>query len=177
MVSHYGTFSTVYYRFLVSSASFSLPSSPSLTIFLWSPISFFSLSLFIWLTSPSHGWGIPPNPSNAVSYLSLAARNSAAIESVALDAGLKKGGAAKGELVLAIYELANCYRMGLGVARDPVAARRYFETAARLGDLDAMEQTARCYEEGIGGKKNKFAAARYYRLAEQGGHNIVGNSW
>jgi TPR repeat protein len=125
----------------------------------------------------SHGWGIPSNPPLAVTYLSLAARNSAAIESAALDAGLKKGGAAKGELVLAIFELANCYRMGLGVDKDPVAARRYFETAARLGDVDAMEQTARCYEDGIGGKKDKFMAAKFYRLAEEGGHKIVGNSW
>lgn len=52
-----------------------------------------------------HGWGITPNPSLAISYLSQAAANAADIEAQALGAGMKKGGAAKGELVLAIYEL------------------------------------------------------------------------
>lgn len=43
---------------------------------------------------------------------------------MALQAGLNKGGAAKGELVLAIFELANCFRNGWGVKRDPVAAKQ-----------------------------------------------------
>lgn len=43
---------------------------------------------------------------------------------MALQAGLKKGGAAKGELVLAIFELANCFRHGWGIPRDPVAAKQ-----------------------------------------------------
>jgi len=43
-------------------------------------------------------------------YLKAAAENSADIEQEALKAGMKKGGAAKGELVLAIYELGNCFR-------------------------------------------------------------------
>ena len=43
---------------------------------------------------------------------------------MALQAGLNKGGAAKGELVLAIFELANCFRNGWGVERDPVAAKQ-----------------------------------------------------
>lgn len=43
---------------------------------------------------------------------------------MALQAGLNKGGAAKGELILAIFELANCFRNGWGVDRDPVAAKQ-----------------------------------------------------
>lgn len=39
-------------------------------------------------------------------------------------AGLKKGGAAKGELTLAIFELANCFRHGWGVTKDPAAAKQ-----------------------------------------------------
>jgi hypothetical protein len=76
---------------------------------------------------------------------------------MALKAGLIKGGAAKGELILAIFELANCFRNGWGIPRDPVAAKQvgrfllpccrgawvsavltgfvqYYETAANLGD-------------------------------------------
>jgi len=68
---------------------------------------------------------------------------------------MKKGGAAKGELVLAIFELGNCFRNGWGVEKDPVAARQFYETAANLGDTDAMNEIAWCYLEGFGGKKDK----------------------
>lgn len=37
---------------------------------------------------------------------------------------MKKGGAAKGELVLAIFELANCFRHGWGIPKDSVAAKQ-----------------------------------------------------
>ncbi|EED13394.1 conserved hypothetical protein [Talaromyces stipitatus ATCC 10500] len=124
-----------------------------------------------------HGWGCTPDLPKAVIYLSAAASNSANIETQALEAGLKKGGAAKGELVLAIYELANCFRNGWGIEKDPVAARLYYETAANLGDTDAMNECAWCYFEGFGGKKDKYMAAKYYRLAEQNGNKILGNSW
>jgi len=46
------------------------------------------------------------------------------IEDLALKAGMKKGGAAKGELVLAIFELANCFRHGWGVHVDKFAAKQ-----------------------------------------------------
>jgi hypothetical protein len=59
-----------------------------------------------------------------MTYLSAAASNAASIESVALNAGQKGGGAAKGELVLAIFELANSFRHGWGVKKDPVAAKQ-----------------------------------------------------
>ncbi|KAJ6783559.1 hypothetical protein PWT90_10616 [Aphanocladium album] len=81
-----------------------------------------------------HGWGTTPDTERAVTYLSAAASNAAAVEEMALQAGMKKGGAAKGELVLAIFELANCFRHGWGIAKDPVAAKQYYETAANLGD-------------------------------------------
>ncbi|KAL1993271.1 hypothetical protein VTN49DRAFT_3220 [Thermomyces lanuginosus] len=124
-----------------------------------------------------HGWGCEPDPAKAVKYLSAAAANSAEVESQALKAGMKKGGAAKGELVLAIFELANCFRYGWGIEKDPVAARQYYETAANLGDPDAMNECAWCYLEGFGGKKDKYTAAKYYRMAEQHGNKILGNSW
>ncbi|KAI0111406.1 HCP-like protein [Daldinia grandis] len=124
-----------------------------------------------------HGWGCDPDPERAITYLSAAASNAAAVESMALQAGLKKGGAAKGELVLAIFELANCFRHGWGIPRDPVAAKQYYETAANLGDTDAMNEVAWCYLEGFGCKKDKFAAARYYRLAEENGNKTLGNTW
>jgi len=87
----------------------------------------------------------------------MAANNSAEVEKIALDAGVKKGGAAKGELVLAMYELANCYRNGWGIKKDPVAAKQYYETAANLGDTDAMNEVAWCYMEGFGTKKDRVS--------------------
>ncbi|KAJ6009980.1 hypothetical protein N7499_004621 [Penicillium canescens] len=124
-----------------------------------------------------HGWGCPQDPTRAVKYLSAAASNSAAVEAEALRAGVKKGGSAKGELVLAMFELANCFRNGWGLEKDPAAARQYYETAANLGDADAMNEVAWCYLEGFGGKKDKFKAAKYLRLAEEIAGPTVGNSW
>ncbi|KAK4942412.1 hypothetical protein LTR10_017859 [Elasticomyces elasticus] len=115
------------------------------------------LSQVLFGLSLRHGWGCQPDPARAVNYLSAAASNSASIESDALKAGMKKGGAAKGELVLAIFELANCFRHGWGVPVDKVAARQYYETAANLGDTDAMNEAAWCYLEGFGGKKDKVS--------------------
>jgi hypothetical protein len=85
----------------------------------------------------------------------MAAANSAEVERLALGAGMKKGGAAKGELVLAMYELANCFRNGWGIKKDAAAAKHYYETAANLGDTDAMNEVAWCYIEGFGTKKDK----------------------
>ncbi|CAF9938102.1 hypothetical protein IMSHALPRED_000662 [Imshaugia aleurites] len=124
-----------------------------------------------------HGWGVTPDPPLAIQYLSAAASSSASVEAAALHSGIKKGGAAKGELVLAIYELANSFRHGWGVQKDMVAARKYYETAANLGDTDAMNEVARCYESGQGGPKDRYTAAQYYRLAEQNGSKTLGNSW
>jgi len=90
---------------------------------------------------------------------------------------MKKGGSAKGELVLAIYELANCFRNGWGVKRDPVAAVKYYETAANLGDTDAMNEAAWCYLEGFGCKKDKVSSealvAIHRKMAVMGKANVT----
>ena len=54
-----------------------------------------------------------------------------------------------------MYELANCFRNGWGIKKDPAAAKQYYETAANLGDTDAMNEVAWCYTEGFGTKKDK----------------------
>ncbi|OAA48673.1 Tetratricopeptide-like helical [Metarhizium rileyi] len=81
------------------------------------------LSQILYGLALRHGWGCQPDPANAVRYLSTAASNSAAVEELALQAGKKKGGAAKGELVMAIFELANCFSSGWGIKADPFAAK------------------------------------------------------
>jgi len=143
-----------------------------------------------------HGWGCALDPPLALQYHSLAASNSAAISlppatsttsltnplsptSAAADAKAERStrAAARGELVLAIYELGNAFRHGLGCTPDPVAARRYYETAAELGDVDAMTEAAWCCEHGYGGVKDKWKAARLLRMAEGKGARLVGSSW
>ena len=62
--------------------------------------------------------------------------------------------------MLAIFELANCFRYAWGVKKDPIAARQYYETAANLGDTDALEEAAWCYLEGFGGPKDKVSLAQ-----------------
>jgi TPR repeat protein len=52
-----------------------------------------------------HGWGIETDLAKALTYLRAAAKNSAEVEQEALRAGMTKGGSAKGELVLAMYEV------------------------------------------------------------------------
>ncbi len=77
---------------------------------------------------------------------------------MALQAGTKKGGFAKAELVLAIFELGNCFRHGWGVKKNAIAARQHYEAAANLGDTDAMNEVAWCYLNGFGGKKDKVSS-------------------
>lgn len=134
-----------------------------------------------------HGWGCDADPKSALHYHTLAASNSADISLPSLHkpsqtpttttASTATRTAARGELVLAIYELGNTFRHGLGCAVDPIAARRYYETAAELGDADAMVEAAWCYEHGFGGGKDRWRAARYLRMAEGKGVRMVGNSW
>lgn len=38
-----------------------------------------------------------------------------------------------------------------------MAAKQYYETAANLGDTDAMNEVGWCYLEGFGGKKDKVS--------------------
>lgn len=136
-----------------------------------------ALAQILYALSLRHGWGCPADPQTAVTYLSAAAANSAAIEKDALSRGIKNGGPAKGELTLSTYELGNCFRNGWGVERDYAAARAYYECAAELGDTDAMGEVAFCLLQGLGGKKDKARAAMYLRRAEGKGVTSVGNAW
>ncbi|CAN6604044.1 hypothetical protein TRVA0_002S03576 [Trichomonascus vanleenenianus] len=123
-----------------------------------------------------HGWGCNKDEAEGFKYLRMAASNSALLDQVSEQAGGR--GLAKGELKLAIYELGNCFRYGWGCVQDPVAAKTYYETAAQMGDPDAMVETAWCYLTGFGiQKKSKHKAAQYYRKAEKAGRTEVGNSW
>lgn len=82
-----------------------------------------ALSQVLYGLALRHGWGCEVNTEEAVKYFSAAASTSADIEELALNANLKNGGVAKGELTLAIYELGNCFRHGWGIPVDKFAAK------------------------------------------------------
>ncbi|CAF9921267.1 MAG: hypothetical protein GOMPHAMPRED_002274 [Gomphillus americanus] len=130
-----------------------------------------------------HGWGIAPDPNLAIQYLTYSARNASNLTSSfpTSTSSPNKPLLKRGELTLAIYELGNCHRNGWGVAKSPALAMQYFETAAELGDVDAMIEIAMAWEKGVkgwqGGKKDRGMAARWYRRAERAGRKEVGNSW
>jgi TPR repeat protein len=58
---------------------------------------------------------------------------------------------------------------GRGVARDPVAAYRWFRRAAALGNADAMNMLGRCLDSGWGVAADPAAAARAYAQAAAAG--------
>ncbi|KAF9513870.1 hypothetical protein BS47DRAFT_908842 [Hydnum rufescens UP504] len=86
-------------------------------------------------------------------------------------------GAVQSELVLAIYEVGQCFSNGWGVGQDKKMAVSYFQVAARLGDSDAQQELGFCYANGKGCKKDKKEAAKWYRAAAEQGASTVGLAW
>ncbi|KAK5821002.1 HCP-like protein [Linnemannia elongata] len=124
--------------------------------------------------SVRHGWGCASNRQLAFQYLQKSAEHAVG-DLKSRDSFAST--AAKGELVLAIYELGICFRHGWGADKNKKTAAYYFEIAANLGDPDAQNDLAWCYYHGVGVKKDMFKAAKYYRLAAAQGLETVGNSW
>ncbi|KAF8985711.1 hypothetical protein BGZ46_002456 [Entomortierella lignicola] len=124
--------------------------------------------------SVRHGWGCSSNRQLAFQYLQKSAEHAVG-DLKSRDSFAST--AAKGELVLAIYELGICFRHGWGVEKNKKTAAYYFEIAANLGDPDAQNDLAWCYYHGVGVKKDMYKAAKYYRLAAAQGLETVGNSW
>ncbi|ANB13582.1 Dsf2p [Sugiyamaella lignohabitans] len=129
------------------------------------------LAQLLYGLSLRHGWGCGVDEQLGFKYLRMAASASAELNQT------NNTASTKAELVLAIFELGNSFRNGWGCEKDDSSAKTYYETAARLGDPDAMMEVAQCYLDGIGTKKNKHLAAKYYRMAEKHGRSEVGNSW
>ncbi|KAF9426029.1 hypothetical protein BGZ76_002961 [Entomortierella beljakovae] len=124
--------------------------------------------------SVRHGWGCSANRVLAFQYLQKSAEHAVG-DLKSRDSFAST--AAKGELVLAIYELGVCFRHGWGIDKNKKTAAYYFEIAANLGDPDAQNDLAWCYYHGVGVKKDMYKSAKYYRLAAAQGLNTVGNSW
>ena len=69
----------------------------------------------------------------------------------------------------AMYNLALCYKDGLGVWKNPKKAFELFFKAAQQGDVQMQRSLALCYEDGIGVKKDTSKAIEWYKkTAAQG---------
>lgn len=133
------------------------------------------LGMFLFGVSLRHGWGCKKNEKVAFQYLQKAAE-SAVLDLNNLSSTVNMS-AARGELVMAIYELGVSFRHGWGCAKDKTSAVYFFRIAADLGDPDAQNDLGHCYYHGQGVKKDLHKAAKYYRKAAKQGHGIMGNSW
>lgn len=125
-----------------------------------------------------HGWGCKKNEALGFKWVRKAAES--AVEDLEklrtgqVDADSRS---VQAELVLAIYEVGQCFFHGWGVVKDQKMAVSYYMVAARLGDGDAQGDLAFCLANGKGCKKNKKDAARWYRAAVQQGQSDVGLAW
>ncbi|KAF8168364.1 hypothetical protein B0H34DRAFT_685197 [Crassisporium funariophilum] len=124
-----------------------------------------------------HGWGCAKNEKVGFRWLRKAAESAVVdLERVRVG-GDVDAGAVQTELVLAIYEVGQCYFHGWGVAKDQKMGVSYYTVAARLGDGDAQGDLAFCLANGKGCKKDKNEAARWYRAAVKQGYSDVGLAW
>jgi hypothetical protein len=65
--------------------------------------------------------------------------------------------------------LGYCYEYGLGVARDPLQAVRWYRKAADAGHAEAQNNLGVCYDQGMGVTKDAREAVRWFRKAADAG--------
>ncbi|KAF8584941.1 HCP-like protein [Ramaria rubella] len=129
----------------------------------------------MWGLSLRHAWGTTQDEKAAFWWLRRAAEAAMGdLEGARAGMDLK---AVKTELVLAIYEVGQCFFHGWGVSQDKTMAVSYFQVAARLGDCDAQQELGYCLANGKGCKKNMKEAAKWYRAAVAQGASTVGLAW
>ncbi|KAN0138653.1 hypothetical protein V8E53_003641 [Lactarius tabidus] len=130
------------------------------------------VGMLMWGLTLRHGWGCPKDEALGFTWLRRAAE--AAVGDLERARTGIDTSAVRGELVLAIYEVGQCFFQGWGVKKDQKMAVSYFQVAAKLGDMDAQQELAFCYANGRGCKKDRKEAAKWYRAA---GASDVGLAW
>jgi TPR repeat protein len=131
--------------------------------------------MLMWGLALRHGWGCEKNEKKGFLWLRRAAE--AAVGDLEAARSGEEATLVKSELVLAIYEVGQCFFRGWGVTRDKKMAVSYFQVAARLGDTDAQLELAFCLLNGKGCKKDRKEAAKWYREAAEHGASTVGLAW
>ncbi|QRV91673.1 HCP-like protein [Ceratobasidium sp. AG-Ba] len=133
------------------------------------------VGMLMWGLSLRHGWGCRKDERAGFKWLRRAAE--AAVADLESARSGEEAKAVRNELVLAIYEVGQCFFHGWGVGQDRPMAVSYFQVAARLGDCDAQQELAFCYLNGKGCKKDMKEAAKWYRAAAAQGASTVGLAW
>ncbi|KAI4520088.1 hypothetical protein K525DRAFT_367030 [Schizophyllum commune Loenen D] len=128
----------------------------------------------------SRSRGPPPgSPASAQGNgATIAAAEKASAHAARASVGMDRiASGVQAELVLAIYEVGQCFFHGWGVPKDMKMGVQYYTVAARLGDADAQADLGFCLANGKGCKKDRRAAARWYRAAVSQGASDIGLAW
>ncbi|KAK0498141.1 hypothetical protein EDD18DRAFT_78636 [Armillaria luteobubalina] len=131
--------------------------------------------MLMWGLTLRHGWGCPKNEKTGFSWLRKAA--GLVLGDLERQQGISGKEEVKSGLVLAIYEVGQCFFHGWGVVKDRKMGVNYYITAARLGDPDAQSDLAFCLANGKGCKKDRKEAARWHRRAVAQGQSDIGLAW
>ncbi|KAF8350298.1 HCP-like protein [Amanita rubescens] len=135
------------------------------------------IGMLMWGLTLRHGWGCPKDEKRGFKWLRQAAENAVDdLENARIGSSLDPQ-AIQTELVLAIYEVGQCFFQGWGVPKDQKMAVSYYQVAARLGDPDAQTDLAFCLANGKGCKKDRKEAAKWYRAAVAQGQSDIGLAW
>ncbi|EIN13226.1 HCP-like protein [Punctularia strigosozonata HHB-11173 SS5] len=133
------------------------------------------VGMLMWGLTLRSGWGVKKDEKKAFKWIKRAAES--AVGDLESTRGGMEATAVKSELILAIYEVAQCFFHGWGVAKDQKMAVSYYQVAARLGDPDAQQELGYCLANGKGCKKDRKEAAKWYRAAVAQGASDVGMAW
>ncbi|KAF8060912.1 HCP-like protein [Lyophyllum atratum] len=135
------------------------------------------VGMLMWGLTLRHGWGCEKNEKIGFKWLSRAAESAVGDLEHARIGATVDSAVVQTELVLAIYEVGQCFFQGWGVVKDQKMAVSYYTVAARLGDPDAQSDLAFCLANGKGCKKDRKEAAKWYRAAVAQGQSDIGLAW
>ncbi|KAJ6573839.1 HCP-like protein [Mycena vulgaris] len=135
------------------------------------------VGMLMWGLALRHGWGCAKNEKQGFKWLRRAAENAVGDLESARTGGAIDAGAVQTELVLAIYEVGQCFFHGWGIPKDQKMGVSYYAVAARMGDADAQMDLAFCLANGKGTKKDRKEAAKWYRAAVKQGQSDIGLAW
>ncbi|KAJ6539503.1 hypothetical protein B0H19DRAFT_1179368 [Mycena capillaripes] len=135
------------------------------------------VGMLMWGLALRHGWGCTKNEKQGFKWLRRAAESAVSDLESARKGGAIDEGAVQTELVLAIYEVGQCFFHGWGIPKDQKMGVSYYAVAARMGDADAQMDLAFCLANGKGAKKDRKEAAKWYRAAVKQGQSDIGLAW
>ncbi|KAJ7717230.1 hypothetical protein B0H16DRAFT_1611876 [Mycena metata] len=135
------------------------------------------VGMLMWGLALRHGWGCAKNEKHGFKWLRRAAESAVSDLEAARTGGEIDQSAVQTELVLAIYEVGQCFFHGWGIPKDQKMGVSYYAVAARMGDADAQMDLAFCLANGKGTKKDRKQAAKWYRDAVKQGQSDIGLAW